>query len=249
MRARNLKPSLFKNEVLGSADPLLTLLFEGLWCEADREGRLEDRPLRLKAEIFPYRNDLDIDALLNWLSDKDFINRYEVGSVRVIQVVKFSDHQHPHTNEVASVLAPKDQSKSGQGRKRALPRGQVKPPTAVPLGLIPSSLIPDSGLLTPDSSSLRSDPECGERKAKKTKRLPTDFAMPSDDLAALAAELPADFDFEAEMKKIRDHQFREARSDWIATCRNWMRKARDDKRYARKAPKPGTGPPEAPRFQ
>ena len=44
MRARNLKPSIFKNELLAVADPLYTLVFEGLWCLADREGRLEDRP-------------------------------------------------------------------------------------------------------------------------------------------------------------------------------------------------------------
>ena len=49
-RSRNIKPSLFKNEVLGVADPLYTILFEGLWVLADREGRLEDRPLRIKAE-------------------------------------------------------------------------------------------------------------------------------------------------------------------------------------------------------
>src|SRR5262244_3073085 len=58
IRARNIKPGIFKNELLGAADPLLTLLFEGLWCMADREGRLEDRPLRIKAEIFPYPKNL-----------------------------------------------------------------------------------------------------------------------------------------------------------------------------------------------
>ena len=26
----------------------------GLWTQADREGRLEDRPMRLKASLFPY---------------------------------------------------------------------------------------------------------------------------------------------------------------------------------------------------
>jgi hypothetical protein len=53
MRACNIKPGFFKNEVLGTAVPILSLLFSGLWGLADREGRLEDRPLRIKAEIFP----------------------------------------------------------------------------------------------------------------------------------------------------------------------------------------------------
>jgi len=33
---------------------LARLLYPGLWMLADREGRLEDRPLRIKAEILPY---------------------------------------------------------------------------------------------------------------------------------------------------------------------------------------------------
>ena len=90
-RARNIKPDLFKNEVLGVADPLVTLLFEGLWLLADREGRLEDRPLRIKAEIFPYRDGLDIESLLNWLVDNEFIVRYTCEGKRYIQVNNFSD--------------------------------------------------------------------------------------------------------------------------------------------------------------
>ncbi len=70
-RARNIKPGLFKNEILGVAEPIYTLLFEGLWLLADREGRLEDRPLRIKAEIFPYREGLDLVSMLGWLERED----------------------------------------------------------------------------------------------------------------------------------------------------------------------------------
>ena len=35
-RARSLKPAIFKNEVLGTADLIYTVLFEGLWTLADR---------------------------------------------------------------------------------------------------------------------------------------------------------------------------------------------------------------------
>ena len=74
-RARSIKPSLFDNEILGTADPLYTILFEGLWCHADREGRLEDRPLRIKAQIFLYREGIKPDDLLNWLEENRFIYR------------------------------------------------------------------------------------------------------------------------------------------------------------------------------
>src|SRR5690606_4471799 len=103
-RARNIKPALFKNEVLGVADPLYTLLFEGLWLLADREGRLEDRPLRIKAEIFPYRDSVKIDDMLSWLDENGFIVHYQVGEGRFIEVLNFNKHQNPHKNEAPSEI-------------------------------------------------------------------------------------------------------------------------------------------------
>tara|TARA_R110000782_G_C14796815_1_gene411423 strand:+ start:583 stop:1359 length:777 start_codon:yes stop_codon:yes gene_type:complete len=106
-RARNLKPALFKNELLGVADPLLTLLFESLWCLADRLGRLEDRPLRIKAETFPYREKLDVNVYLTELERLGFICRYVADGVAVIQVENFLKHQNPHKTERPSELPEK----------------------------------------------------------------------------------------------------------------------------------------------
>lgn len=103
-RARNIKPSLFKNELLGTADPLLTILFTSLWCLADKRGRLEDRPLRIKAETFPYREGLDINGLLTELSRLDFIRRYKHDNIAIIQIVNFEKHQNPHHTEKESEL-------------------------------------------------------------------------------------------------------------------------------------------------
>jgi hypothetical protein len=108
-RARNVKPGLFKNEVLGVADPLYTLLFEGLWILADRAGRLEDRPLRIKGEVFPYRDGLDMEAMLCWLVDSGFIQRYQVAGKRYILILEFVKHQNPHKNEAESVIPAPDE--------------------------------------------------------------------------------------------------------------------------------------------
>ncbi len=105
-RARNIKPGFFKNEVLGTADPMYTILFEGLWVLADKEGRLEDRPLRIKAEVLPYREGIDVDAMLSWLDTNGFIRRYTVGGKRYILVIEFKKHQNPHKNETESELPP-----------------------------------------------------------------------------------------------------------------------------------------------
>jgi len=143
MRARNIKSSLFKNEVLGTADPLLTILFEGLWCLADREGRLEDRPLRIKAEIFPYRDNLDVNGYLTELASLDFIQRYSVGGINFIQVKNFKKHQAPHKTEKPSEIPPPS-NKSDKTESCSL---TVKPPLnngEATEPLPPDSLIPDS---------------------------------------------------------------------------------------------------------
>lgn len=106
-RARTLKPGFFKNERLAECEPLARLLFEGLWCEADREGRLEDRPRRLKVEYLPY-DDCDVVKLLDQLETRGFIVRYQVGEGEYIQILNFVKHQHPHPKEAASQLPARE---------------------------------------------------------------------------------------------------------------------------------------------
>lgn len=102
-RSRNIKPGFFKNEILGTADPFLSLLFSGLWIFADKKGILEDRPLRLKAEIFPYRENIDINCYLTDLERLGFIYRYKAIGLNLIQIINFSKHQNPHHTERDSI--------------------------------------------------------------------------------------------------------------------------------------------------
>lgn len=106
-RARTIKPGYFKNELLAQIHPLGRILFAGLWCLADRLGRLEDRPPRIKAEVLPY-DEADVDHLLDELTVRGFITRYTASGERYIQVVKFRQHQTPHKNETPSVIPPPD---------------------------------------------------------------------------------------------------------------------------------------------
>lgn len=151
MRARSIKPGICDNEVLGTADPFYSLLFERLWMIADRKGRLEDRPLRIKAQAFPYRDGLDVEPMLAWLANEGFIARYEIEGKRYIQVLTFWKHQSPHKNEQESVIPPmpapsttKEVPKHNHGSAMD--------------ALTPSSLTPDCGLLTPDCSALATSP-------------------------------------------------------------------------------------------
>jgi len=104
-RTRNVKPAYFKNEDLAELPPLARILFAGLWCWADREGRLEDRPKRLKAEILPY-DVCDVNSLLTLLADSPgkFIVRYEADGARYISIPQFLTHQNPHQAEKPSEI-------------------------------------------------------------------------------------------------------------------------------------------------
>ncbi len=150
MRARNIKPGFFLNETLGTADPYLALLFAGLWCMADREGRLEDRPRRIKAEIFPYRETVDvqdINGYLTAMSRMELVIRYAVGEKHYIEIVNFKKHQNPHHTEKKSLIPP-----SCQGTVDSpLSPGEYPADSLIPDSLIPDSLIPDSKPLCPSA--------------------------------------------------------------------------------------------------
>ncbi|MBP2655706.1 MAG: DnaD-like protein [Firmicutes bacterium] len=102
-RKRDIKPGFFKNEDLGELPPLARLFFAGLWCWADREGRFEDRPKKLRADILAYDN-CDGEELMQLLADRRFVIRYEVDGIRYGQINNFADHQSPHPNEAASAI-------------------------------------------------------------------------------------------------------------------------------------------------
>lgn len=106
-RARNIKPGFFKNEHLVELPFETRLLFAGLWTLADREGRLEDRPKKIKMEIFPADN-VDVNEGLQQLHEVGMIVRYVVENKGYIEVCTFTQHQNPHVKEAASVIPTPD---------------------------------------------------------------------------------------------------------------------------------------------
>lgn len=104
-RIRTIKPKFFTNEDLAALPFEWRLLFIGLWTQADRDGRLEDRPKRLKAELFPY-DDLDVNAGLGCLTNAGFLTRYDVNGLRLIAINTWHKHQQPHVKEADSELPP-----------------------------------------------------------------------------------------------------------------------------------------------
>lgn len=227
-RARNIKPSFFANDDLADIAPLGRLLFIGLWTVADRDGRLEDRPRRIKAEVLPY-DDCDVDGLLDHLQKHGFIQRYEVGGERFIQVVNFKKHQNPHIKETASSIPAHDEHRTSTVQEQC--ETQPEPEQA---GLIPDSPFPltDSGYQREDGpAAAQPDPAPAKAKTPRATRLPTDWQLPAEWEAWALAEQPS---WTPEgVRRVAD-QFRDywtakggadaRKVDWEATWRNWVRR-------------------------
>lgn len=240
-RARNIKPGFFRNEILAELDPLARLLFAGLWTIADRAGRLEDRPKRIKADVLPYDDDVDIDVLLNALGEKSFIARYKHGTARYIQILNFNRHQNPHKNEADSVIPPMDEGddntpdtppnagtgpaenpettgKSGEHRTST-----VQAPESHSTNRADSlNPLTDSGLLEGEGAGAPKP----KARTKRATKVPTDFTLTEGRLA-YAVEKGMDRR-RAEYQFERLRNWAEAnditRKDWDAQWRNWVLK-------------------------
>ena len=158
-RARNIKPALYKNEDLAECSIWARYIFPGLWMLADREGRLEDRPKRIKGELLAFDSQ-DVEPLLAELATRGFLVRYEVDGVRYLQISTFAKHQTPHYSEKASVIPPPKLQETpphdGGGNpgtlqeKDAIKRGSQPPDSLIPDSPNPDSPNPDS--LIPDKT-------------------------------------------------------------------------------------------------
>src|SRR5690242_18895839 len=104
-RMRTIKPGFLTNDVLAEVEPLGRIQFAGLWTLADRAGRLEDRPRKIKVEVLLY-DDCDIEGLLTQLAERCFILRYAANNTRFIQILAFDKHQCPNIKETPSTIPP-----------------------------------------------------------------------------------------------------------------------------------------------
>jgi hypothetical protein len=211
VRARNLKPSFFRNAKLLKMPPATRLLFIGLWCMADREGRLEDRPDQIAVEILPF-DDCNLDAELDILASVGLIERYQVDGQPLIWIPKFLDHQRPHHREKHSTLP-------------AFPEQDTEKPhpgTALPdLGTSQPALNPESGILNPESPPPTTLPA---QKQKKRRHRP----LTQEQRAKLVADFKESLGGEAEVNEsieaALDHVASTKYTDMNRYCRNWLRR-------------------------
>ena len=170
MRSRNIKPGFFKNEDLAEIGPYAQLLFVGLWQLADKGGKLEDRPKRIKAEVFPYYDPKpSVETLLQHLIESKFIIRYKADGFKLLKIANFEKHQSPHHTEKESVypdpcgppLITSDSPSLDGGLTVDSPLldGGNPPDSLIPDSLITDSLIPDKTLVAGKPATIPFSPQ------------------------------------------------------------------------------------------
>ena len=153
-RIRTIKPEFFTSEDIVSLTPLARLFYVSLWCEADREGRLEWKPKTFKLRYLP-GDDCSVEALGSELINSGLVVLYEVDGKVYAEIPSFTKHQiinnresesqiparvnHASTTRQPRVLAERKGRKGKEGDS-AEPQSDSPPPSdeaAPPVVTIP----------------------------------------------------------------------------------------------------------------
>jgi hypothetical protein len=102
-RIRTIKPEFFTSEDIIKLSPHARLFYIGLWCEADRMGRLNWKPLTLKFRYLP-ADQVEISDIINELISAKLLITYEVDGENYAVIPKFTKHQLINVKEAQSKI-------------------------------------------------------------------------------------------------------------------------------------------------
>ena len=141
-RIRTIKPEFFTSEDIVSLTPLARVFYIALWCEADREGRLDWKPVTLKMRYLP-GDDCEVNELAAELIDTGLIVLYEVDGKRYAEIPTFKTHQVINNRESESTRPTRNpdassrvkaEGKEGRERKGRERKGREGERNSVPDG-------------------------------------------------------------------------------------------------------------------
>lgn len=93
MRIRTIKPDFWSDEMVASWPIVGRLSYIGLWNEADDEGRLRASVPYLKARLFPYDADIEMESVLAPIIASGRLVVYVVDGQTFGWLPKFVEHQ------------------------------------------------------------------------------------------------------------------------------------------------------------
>ena len=211
-RIRTIKPEFFTSEDIVSLTPLARVFYIALWCESDREGRMDWKPGTLKMRYLG-GDDCDVNTLAEELVSVGLIVIYEVDGKRYAEIPTFKNHQIINNREAdsnrparvlhASARVKAEGRKEGKEGKGKEWEGRVNDTPAA---------------------------EAAPTTSKKGARLVDNWQLPKAWGEWAMAEYPA---WTAEIVRLEAAKFADhwhakagkdgAKLDWEATWRNWCR--------------------------
>jgi hypothetical protein len=135
-RIRSVKHGLFRSRTLAGTSPRARLTFVGLWTLADDEGRYEYEPELLKADLWPWEEDVtvkDAHECVLELAARQRVCLYEHAGKTFLHVVNWHEHQKishktesrlPACHKQTHGGPPED---SGNFRRMPEPSGNFRP--------------------------------------------------------------------------------------------------------------------------
>jgi 5-methylcytosine-specific restriction endonuclease McrA len=102
-RIRTIKPEFFTSEDIVSMSPLARLFYVSLWCEADREGRMEWKPVTFKMRYLP-GDACDVSELAKELMARGLIVLYSADGRQYAEIPTFTEHQVINNRESDSSI-------------------------------------------------------------------------------------------------------------------------------------------------
>ena len=189
-RIRTVKPSFFMSRAVKRLTDKQKLVWQGLWPNADDEGRLLDEPGILVGQLWALSvSGAKLDTILSELHNAGRLIRYEVGGERYIQVTNWHEHQKiskpspsllpPVSDGYDSRNAPGDGREDSRGERKGRERKggggvtDAEPPLFCSLHWV----TPPTGACTQCADARRVHEAWVRRqKAKPTPIPPRDFA-------------------------------------------------------------------------
>ncbi len=135
-RIRTIKPEFWVDDVMVELSFLTRLLYIGLWNFVDDEGYIEDKPKRIKMQVFP-ADEVSVEDSLNALEDSGRLHAFDSDQGRLLQITNWLRHQkisHPtptrftgitrasgrssrNAPEKSGALRPEGKGKEGKGKE------------------------------------------------------------------------------------------------------------------------------------
>ncbi|MPZ14312.1 MAG: hypothetical protein GEU73_07785 [Chloroflexi bacterium] len=210
MKIRSVRPEFFSDPRLVNITPRGRLLYIGLWCYVDDEGRGEWLPKLIEGSVFPLEQ-VDINTLLGELVDAARIVPYEVDDRMYFWLPSFERHQKPQRKFDSKIPEPPPRDTHDTLTTDATPASSS---VTLDDDITPGESVGESGTQrTYDVRDALATPVVGEGEGEGVVVVAVrdDVTLPADTQQSVLDHIPA---FKTLRKRKRWPEFESVLADW-----------------------------------